>query len=321
MAKKQRKSIFSKKLFFIFIFLILAICGYYKFAIYNQKVGLKSLTTISTDEINFYLNSLNQERFTDKSKKPIREFITKEFNKYGYKVTPQDTGKYINLIAEKENISDSHILIGAHYDTVADTVGMDDNASGVAALLAIAKHNQNSNIKFIAFDGEEDNLSGSMFYVKNISSKPELVVILETIGYYSKDTNSQKLPKSYNLVFPKIFNQIKSDNFKGNFSAAICSDGIKNFCQKYESYSSSLNLKVYSVYITASQLKKMPSIKDLFRSDHTPFLLENIPSVMITDTANFRTSNYHTPSDTLNTVNPEFIAKQANAILSILSVN
>lgn len=318
MIKRGHK--FNKKIVLIFILLFVVIGIYYKFTIYNQKVGLKSLATIKADEINSYLDSLNKQRFTEESKKPIRDFLTKEFNKYGYKVTQQNTGTYINLIAEKENISGPHILIGAHYDTVPDTVGIDDNASGLAALLAVAKYNKNQNVKFVAFDGEEDNLSGSTFYVKNTYSNPELAIIFETIGYYSDSPNSQKLPPFYNIVFPKIFNRIKSNNFKGDFSTAICSANAKDFCNKYESYGSNLDLNVYSVYITANK-NIQPLFQDLFRSDHTPFILKGIPAVMITDSANFRTPYYHTPLDTKDTVNTEFIAKQANAVLSTLSTN
>lgn len=317
MVKKGHK--FNKKVVLIFILLFVAVGIYYKLTIYNQKVGLKSLAIVKADEINSYLDSLNKQRFTEESKKPIRDFLTKEFNKYGYKVTKQNTGTYTNLIAEKENISGPYILIGAHYDTVPDTVGIDDNASGVAALLAVAKYNKNPNVKFVAFDGEEDNLSGSRFYVKNVKSKPELAIIFETIGYYSESPNSQNLPLFYNIIFSKIFNRIKLNNFRGDFSTAICSVNAKDFCNKYESYGSNLNLHIYSVYITANQLKNLPLLRDLFRSDHTPFLLENVPAVMITDTANFRTQHYHKASDTRDTINADFITNQANAILSAIS--
>jgi Zn-dependent M28 family amino/carboxypeptidase len=314
---KKNKSKINKKIILIFILLFVVVGIYYKFTTYNQKFGLVGSATIKVDEINFYLDNLNKERFTEESKKTIKKFLIKEFNKYGYKVTEQNTGKYTNLIAEKENVQGPYILVGAHYDTVPNTVGMDDNASGVAALLSVAKYNKNPNVKFVAFDGEEDNLSGSRFYAKN-TTKPKLVVIFETVGYYTNDDNSQNLPDLYNIAYPKIYNQIKSNQSKGNFSAAICSNNAKVFCQKYESYGSYLNLNIYTVYIPSFSFIKSLFL-DLFRSDHTPFFIEGIPVVMITDTANFRTPNYHKTSDARNTVNVDFIANQANAILSAIS--
>lgn len=294
----------------------------------TQKSGLVAVEKIQTEEINSYLDSLNQERFTERSKQSIRDFIKTEFEKYGYKVTEQKTDGYINgikeqrsfinIVANRENLGKNHILIGAHYDSVPETSGMDDNASGVSALLAIAKYNQNPNVGFVAFDGEEYNLSGSSYYAKNISTKPKLMISLETMGYYSSQPNTQTIPILYEWGYRSLYNRLRSNQFKGNFSASVCTNNAKDFCNKYESYASSINQEVYSVYIPDLPLLRNFFL-DLFKSDHTPFLLAGIPAVMITDSAYFRTPNYHKPTDVRETVNAGFIAKQANAILAILN--
>jgi Zn-dependent M28 family amino/carboxypeptidase len=317
-TKNKQGFRFSKKIVLIPVLLFVVFGLFYRLTVSNQKSGLIGQMTIKDNEINAHLDFLNKERFTEESKKPIREYIKREFIKYGYQVTEQNTGTFINLIADKGDIQKSYTLVGAHYDTVPDTVGMDDNASGVAALLAMAKYNKNPNIRFVAFDGEEINLAGSRYYVKNVSLKPGLVVVLETMGYYSDEPKTQTLPNLYDVAYPGIYNRLKSDQFRGNFSASICTDNAKSFCNNYESFGSNLELKIYTVNIPSSSLLRSFFV-DLFRSDHAPFLLEGIPAVMITDTAEFRTPNYHKKSDGRNTVSANFIAKQANALLSAIS--
>lgn len=320
---------FPKRLILVFLgfFLIIGV-SYFSQVKNVQKSGLTAEEKIQKAEINLYLDLLNRERFTEESKQPIRNFIKTEFEKYGYKVTEQKTDGhiagisqrrvFINIIADKGSLDENYILIGAHYDTVPNTIGIDDNASGVAALLALAKYNQNHDIRFVAFDGEEYNLSGSRFYIKDMTLKPKLMVSLETIGSYSDKPHTQSIPAFYNLAYRGLYNRLKDNQFKGNFSTAICTTDAKDFCNKYESYASSIHQEAYSVYIPSFPFLRNFFL-DLFRSDHTPFLLDGIPAVMVTDSANFRTPNYHKPSDTRETVNADFIAKQANAILALIS--
>jgi len=311
----------SKKLIFLLLILFFVYSGCLLFFKDNQKIGLVATFKINSVEISNYLNHLNKERFTEESKESVRNFIKSEFKKYGYNVTEQKTDNgYINIIASKSVITNEDILIGAHYDTVPDTVGIDDNASGISALLAIAKYNQNSKVRFVAFDGEEQGLSGSNYYVKNTKHNPRLAIIFETIGYYSNNPNTQKFPYFYDILYRGLYNRLKDNKFRGNFSASVCANNAEFFCNNYEAYGSSLNLEVYTFYIP-----KLSFIKNLFpdllRSDHTPFLAEGIPAIMITDSGNFRNSNYHKSTDTIDTISADFIVKQANAILAVISNN
>lgn len=330
MAKREKFHPRSKKTVIPLLTLVLfLVCIIYFPSIQNiQKSGLITPYKIQASEIDSYLDTLNRERFTEESKQAMRTFIKSEFQRYGYQVTEQITDGYINginerrvfinIIADKRDLNENYTLIGAHYDTVPGTTGIDDNASGVAALLAIAKYNQNPNIRFVAFDGEEYNLTGSRYYVKNISPKPQLMLSLETMGYYSDEPNTQSIPAFYDWAYRGLYNRLKSNQFRGNFSTSVCTHNANNFCDKYESYASSLSLEVYTVYIPSLSFVRNFFL-DLFRSDHTPFLLEGVPAVMISDSANFRTPNYHKPTDTRETVNADFIARQANAILGVIS--
>lgn len=317
--QKQFFETLNSRYFIIALFVVaIIVVARFAFVLDMQQKGRANETLIiSTEEIGSYLAVLDTERFTEKDKEPIRSFIVSELKKYNYKIIEQRFGQFVNIIAYRGELDENHILVGAHYDSLQGTRGMDDNASGVSALLAMARHNKNPHIRFVAFDAEELGLLGSKYYVQNIESQPALVVSLETIGFYTEDDNTQKTPLGFSVVYRGLFNRLKGDNFKGNFSTAVCSRSAKDFCDTYEASASGLNLQVYTIFISS-----LPVIKDvfmdLFRSDHAPFHSNGIPSVMITDTANFRNPHYHSPLDTVETISPLFIAKQASAVLSAL---
>ena len=118
------------------------------------------------------------------------DYIQKELEKYGYHVSLQEYNiqekKCANLIAEKMGTSkkDEIIVIGAHYDSVEGSPGANDNASGVASTLALAKffasQENKRTLRFVAFVNEEPpyfktEQMGSWHYVQNILEKKEKV--------------------------------------------------------------------------------------------------------------------------------------------------
>lgn len=317
---KNRKNIIC---IFIVIFLVPVFCvlGVYLYALIPvsanvQKEGKLVISSIKKEDIEYYLNLFNYERSINAPKDKARETIKKEFESFGYRVTEEEFRKgFVNIIADKGS-EDYQILLGAHYDTVPGTVGADDNTSGLAALLSVAKYNKSKNIRFVAFDSEEYNVSGSYYYTEN-HTLPSLAIIFETIGFNTSKPNSQMLPPFFNIFFKGLYQRSKQNSFKGNFSAAICSDDTAmEKCRQYESFAKSENLEVYSVKIPKDPIKFI--FMDLFRSDHTPFINKKVPAIMITDSADFRNPNYHMPSDTMDKLDTDFIAKQANAVLSLI---
>ena len=95
-----------------------------------------------------------------------------------------------NVIAELPGTGDGVIVIGAHYDTVPDSVGASDNSSGVGALLAVAERLAGSSfpftVRFVAFGSEETGLQGSEHYVDSLSPEDleeiHLMINLDSIG-------------------------------------------------------------------------------------------------------------------------------------------
>ena len=161
------------------------------------------------------------------------DYIESVFENYEYPVQRQMYSCYgktvSNLIAEKKGKGEDIVVIGAHYDTVPGTPGADDNASGVAGLLELARLHKESSIKktlvFVAFVNEEPPCfgsphMGSMVYAKKLKDRGipvEVMISLEMIGYFSKEALQTYPLPGMSLFYPKTADYI---GVVGNFHSS-----------------------------------------------------------------------------------------------------
>jgi hypothetical protein len=237
--------------------------------------------------------------------KRTANWLDTQFSKTGYNFERQSylIGKwsYDNVIAELPGSDrrDEIILIGAHYDTAEDskaqgTVGANDNASGVAGLLALARTfagmRPSRTVRFIAFVNEEPASfktedMGSLVYARRAREQGDQIVAmisLETIGYYSDEPGSQKYPLVLDRIYPDTGNFI---GFVGNISSR-------------ELIRESIALFRSAATIPSEGLAAPESIPGVGWSDHWSFWQMGYPGIMVTDTAPFRYPHYHTTKDT-----------------------
>jgi Zn-dependent M28 family amino/carboxypeptidase len=238
-------------------------------------------------------------------------YIVKHFEAAGWQVNRLDymlgMQRCENLEVEKRGTKfpEEVVIIGAHYDTLPQTPGADDNASGVAAMLALADRlataRPERTLRFVAFANEEPwyfqtAVMGSRVYAHHCKARGDKVVAmlsLETMGYYTDAKKSQKYPFPLSLFFPS----------RGNFLAIV---GNRE--------SGSLVKRVTKVFASTRVLPvesaSLPGgLQGVGWSDHWSFWQEGYPAVMVTDTAPFRNPNYHKPTDTPETLNyPRFAA-------------
>ena len=235
----------------------------------------------------------------------------------------------VNVIGRREG-SDSALpplLVSAHYDTVPGSPGADDNASGVAALLecagVLATAPLRRAVDFVAFDMEEtqpegEGLIGSTAYVREVASsgRPEGVYNLEMIGFTS-GPGTQNFPPGFHLLLPHIFQHVRERDFRGESMAVVSQGGGVSLSQRMATAVAEHvpELDVVPIDIRAG----MPVPPDMFRSDHAPFWVAGIPAVMVTDTANFRNRNYHTPQDTADTLDYAFLHRVTCALVATLA--
>jgi Zn-dependent M28 family amino/carboxypeptidase len=186
------------------------------------------------------------------------------------------------------------VVVGAHYDTVAGTVGADDNATGVAAVVELARMLRDSkprqNLRFVIFVNEEPpffqtNEMGSLVYARQLRSenvKVSAMISLEMLGFYSDVPGSQKYPALLSLFYPSRGDFI---GFVGNpESRALVRRSIRIFRESTSFPSEGIAAPA-----------KWPGIG---WSDQWSYWQEGYPAIMITDTALFRYHFYHTPLDT-----------------------
>jgi hypothetical protein len=198
------------------------------------------------------------------------------------------------------------IVIGAHYDSVEGSPGANDNATGVAALLELARllrlERLSRTIRFVAFANEEPPYfntgegMGSIEYVRSFQGSMAAVhcmLSLETIGFYTNDENSQGYPPFVGLFYPK----------KGNFIAFVGNLGSRRLVRKI--------VRSFRLGATIpSEGAALPSlIPGVSFSDHRSFWEAGIPALMVTDTAFYRDSKYHLATDTAERLNYEQMAR------------
>ena len=192
------------------------------------------------------------------------------------------------------------ILIGAHYDAVIGSPGADDNATGVAVLLELARAFYQAPtrhpIRLVAFDFEETsyNLAGSTYYAASLEQEPlRLMLALEMLGYCDRMPNSQQYPPGLRYFFPN----------QGNFIGLI--GNLKTIPDLIHLSRHLRRAGVPCRWLPAG--KRGMILPDTRRSDHAAFWDRGDRALMVTDTAHLRNPHYHKPSDRLETLDLDFL--------------
>ncbi|MEM9137550.1 MAG: M20/M25/M40 family metallo-hydrolase [Cyanobacteria bacterium P01_F01_bin.42] len=235
-----------------------------------------------------------------------RTYIQTEMKRFGrveVQRSPSPYGALENIILHLPCLNPDRrpVIIGAHYDTVPGTCGADDNASGVAVLLTLAEtlYSQplKTPVRLIAFDLEEYGLLGSHAYVESIKAnkeKVQLVVSLEMLGYISESPDSQKYPPGLQYLYPN----------QGNFIALV--GNLRSVPAMHRMRQALTSAGTPCRWLPVPmQGKPLPITR---RSDHAPFWDNGYPAIMMTDTADLRNPHYHKSSDTIDTLNFDFMA-------------
>jgi hypothetical protein len=227
------------------------------------------------------------------------DFIEGSFSRAGLqprRETYEVDGKAChNIETEIRGIRPQILVIGAHYDSVFGSPGANDNGSGVAALLALARRFAGKpvrqTLRFVAFPNEEPfyfqtEKMGSFVYAGRCMARGDQIsgmISLETIGYFSDAPNSQTYPSlGLKPFYPTTGNFI---GFVGNLrSRKLLRRTIALFRQQEK---------------LPSEGAALPSfIPGVGWSDQWAFWQHGYPGIMITDTAPFRYPHYHAATDT-----------------------
>jgi hypothetical protein len=260
------------------------------------------------------------QRNTESTLKQSRDYLRSYLEKFGYTVKEQrykvDNDIFMNLEVEKEgrNKNAGIVIVGAHYDSVSGSPGANDNGSGVATVLELAREFANksslSSIRFVLFANEEPPFfssteMGSYHYAERCAERREpvkAVLIMETLGFYTDKPNSQTYPSNFVPGYPHTGNFIA---FVGNQSSrALTEQCVASF---------RASCKFPSEGVAAPNW-----VNGVDWSDQYWFWKHNYKALMITDTALFRYSYYHTMQDTPDKLNYPSFARVVTGLEHVL---
>jgi hypothetical protein len=240
----------------------------------------------------------------------------------------------VNVVAHLDgDHSGLPVVIGAHYDTVPNSPGADDNGSGVAALLELARVLKPLPVTIpvilAAFDHEEAGMFGSRAFVEDLmpTGGTRLAVIYECIGYIANQPGAQQVPPGVGAVYRQQLGRMRRRGLIGDETVVIyqgSSVPAARYLGEHVGHLVGRDRVVLlrnpvDLPVTGRILRRLvPWVTEFARSDHVPFWQASLPAVQITDTANMRNPHYHQSSDTPDTLDYQRIADVISATAMLI---
>jgi hypothetical protein len=240
-------------------------------------------------------------------------YIERVLEGHGYPVSRQvfeargRKVRNIDVVLEAPKLDPDMIVVGAHYDSAQGTPGANDNASGTAAVLELArlladlKDNAGKRLRLVLFVNEEHPYystpeMGSLQFARLLHARGERVTAmysLETIGYYSDKPGSQTYPKPFGAMFAD----------KGDFISFVGMLNSRPLVQE-----TMRSFRAHTAFPTIGGVSP-GFIPGIAWSDHWSFAQHGVQAVMVTDTAPFRYPHYHKPTDTPDKIDYDKLAR------------
>jgi len=264
------------------------------------------------------VRALAFERFDLESRKRARALLAHRLTALGYAPELQAFESGVNVVGRRAGTSAAaggdDILVAAHFDTVEGSPGANDNATGLAVALEMARlfaaPATGHGLRIVFFDGEEVGLAGSLAYCRSASRRAGLrvAIILEMLGRTCMTPGCQRLPPDAPIALPP--------GQRGDFLAVLGNDVDPGL----------LPLFVRSAMEGQPPVLALPvldaghALPDTRRSDHAPFWDAGIPAVLLTDTAELRVPEaYHRPEDVVESLDRGFLYGNAQTLSAALA--
>lgn len=249
------------------------------------------------------------------------DYVEDQLGEYGYETSRQTYQvrglDCFNIEAEIKGSKtpEEIVIVGGHYDSVIGTPGANDNGSGTASMLVLAKHFRDykpeKTLRFVAWTNEEppyfqnQGEMGSWVYAEKCRKEDQNVVAvlsLETMGYFSEEENSQHYPTPLDLMYPSTGNFI---GFVSNLKSRELQHRVIETFRKHAK--------------VPSEGASLPEITPgVGWSDHWSFWQEGYQGIMVTDTAPFRYPHYHEATDTHDKLDYETLSKVNDGLVFVI---
>jgi Zn-dependent M28 family amino/carboxypeptidase len=279
----------------------------------------------AVDTVQFLAGTIGQRSWKDLDKLAASaEFIESRMQASGCTTEQQHfpfrDNTYTNIITKITGTDpDCHeiLVVGAHYDSCEGTPGADDNASGIAGLLELARLTKEKplrrTVRYVAYCLEEPPAygtrhMGSYVHAESLHDEGAKVfgmISLEMLGYYRDEKGSQYYPSSlFRPFYPDTGNFIA---FVGNFSSQKFSNSVKS------AFTSVSSFPIESLY-------GFSIIPGVDFSDHRNYWKFAYPAFMITDTSFYRNPNYHDSGDLPDTLDYDRMTLLTKALHETLCI-
>jgi Zn-dependent M28 family amino/carboxypeptidase len=231
-----------------------------------------------------------------------RAYIEGQLRSFGYETF---VDCFLGAFNVHARAAGRRFIVGAHYDSVIGSPGADDNASGVAAMLEVARAARNqpfpAPVEFVAYDQEENGLTGSRAHCVRLMREQTDVagmMSLEMLGFTAK-----------HQVFVR---GVETSRTEGDFLAVVANHESAHLLEMFDELETAPPLEL----IVAAADSEAGALASL--SDHGSFWDAGYPALIVTDTAFLRNPHYHRASDRPETLNYEFLALSTEAVISAL---
>ncbi len=296
----------------------------------GQLPALRAAERLTRDRLQEHVSTIATEEhnvWTPQALAAVQHYLYAQLAELGLPVARYryDTpyGYAVNIEATLgDPRSQQVVVVGAHYDSVRGTPGADDNGSGVAATIEIARLVKASvggawpasapALKFVLFASEEMPFfgsphMGSLVYamkLKELGLRVVAMYSLETLGYYQDTPGSQRYPWPFSLAYPD----------RGDFLAFVgdlrSRRLVRNSIAAFREVAS----------LPSEGIAAPRAVPGVQWSDHWAFWEQGWPAIMITDTAPYRNPNYHTARDTPDTLDYDRLTRAVHGLSEMVRV-
>jgi Zn-dependent M28 family amino/carboxypeptidase len=254
----------------------------------------------------------------------VQDLCAARFEELGFTVERHAYATGVNVIGVKLGTKTpaERVVVSAHYDSVPNCEGADDNGTGTAGTLEVArvlaKEPHDRTLVVACWDEEERGLVGSTAYVareKAAGTNIVMAFVFEMIGYRSSAPMSQQTDPQLEAVFPDAGAQIMANQYRGDFLLVVNDETATRAVVDLQAVADDIGLPTVNISLLAALKTSLDALR---RSDHAAFWDADYPALFVTDTANYRNPHYHcaqSSSDALADVDIDFAVANVRVVV------
>lgn len=268
-------------------------------------------TTVDVERLVGHVRRLVEwDRSTPEGRVAARAYLGHALTELGFRPELHAFAGGVNVVGHRpgREAGAGVVLVGAHFDAVPGSPGADDNATGLAAALEVARtfatQPTRRGLRVVFFDREEDGLAGSRRYAASEARLHDLraVVILEMLGARCDTPGCQRHPAGLPPGWAPD---------RGDFLAVVADLRHAGPLAAFRRAAGPGRPAVLTLPVP----DRGHALPDTRRSDHAPFWDRDVPAVLVTDTAELRSPHYHRPSDTLANLHLDFFVGSTAVVI------